>query len=76
MSEYVYVNAGNDRNGNARRGWIEYQDGCQIEFYPEDCIGHYALPPEGRPIRSVTALQITITNYRELLSLSRSGIPT
>ena len=76
MPEYVYVNAGNDRNGNARRGWIEYREGQRISFYDEGCIGISALPEQALAVASFEPLQVTPGEYRRLLNLVRSGIPT
>ena len=41
--EAVYVNAGNDRNGNPRRGWIIVEGGLHRAFVDEGYVGAAAL---------------------------------
>ncbi len=40
----IKINAGNDKNGNGRRGWIVYaQDGDLIDFVRDDGTGEWGL---------------------------------
>lgn len=84
MEDFVqYVNAGNDRNGNPRRGWIHYR--CVIEgtwfcdgFYEEGFEGVDAPPKQVRQLGADTGtcmlrtLFITPAQYRELKRIKGS----
>lgn len=86
MEDFVqYVNAGNDRNGNPRRGWIHYR--CVIEgtwfcdgFYEEGFEGVDALPKHIRQLGADTGtcmlptLFITPAQYRELKGRKRAKV--
>lgn len=70
----VYVNAGNDRNGNPRRGWIHYTaHGTIVRFYNEGYDGRQAIPTRYIPTRyrkfadGSPALRITPGQYRDLV---------
>jgi len=65
----VKVNAGNDRNGNPRRGWLVFspQRGAST-FFDEGYLGIHAVPIELRAAARITPeLEITPRQYRALL---------
>lgn len=44
----IYIDAGHDRNGNAKRGWlITDQDGAFTDFIDEGSMGRAALAQSG-----------------------------
>ncbi len=74
ISAAIYVNAGNDRSGNPRRGWIVYRSDltgrlCETGFVDEGYAGNGALDSAGIPreIASWRSLAITPGEYRRLM---------
>jgi len=63
----IKVNAGNDRNGNPRRGWL-YIGRRGSKFFDEGYLGTGAVPPSLRSAaRDAPELEITPRQYRALL---------
>lgn len=73
----VYISTKNDRNGNARRGWIRYQsmvvgsEGYTIcaarAFYNEGSLSYGAIPQEYRKLPITEKLAVTPGQYREYM---------
>lgn len=70
----VYVNAGNDTNGNPRRGWVIMDGPNRRAFVDEGYEGKAALRKACPTSRGddYNALAITLGQYRTLKKLPRS----
>lgn len=66
MRFLVYIATKNDRNGNPKRGWVEYEvvDGYAVEraFHDE---GYAGLPSELRKVPVTGRFQVTPGEYQE-----------
>lgn len=69
----VYVNAGNDNNGNPRRGWLVVDaKGDTVDFVDHEYAGRGALEKKYPGIGRSIELTITPACYRALRKLARS----
>jgi len=60
----VYIDAGRDRNGNPRRGWIVYDETGRVDHFVDEGYRGSAARPTGVP--DMEALKITPGEYRRL----------
>lgn len=72
----VKINAGNDRCGNPRRGWIAYSDGgVVIEFFDEGHGGLGSVPPHlSKMANDAPLIMVTVSEYREMKKFSPGAI--
>jgi len=75
MALAIKINAGNDRNGNPRRGWIIADDqGSFIDFVDEGYSGSGALKVSPYAnFTSTEAIDVLPATYRDALSQSKSN---
>ena len=67
----VGVDAGNDNNGNPRRGWFVYdKTGKYLGFIDHEYVGRAALRALGNNIELSDGLGITVSTYRGVLKES------
>lgn len=68
MAIAIYVDAGHDKNGNPRRGWIitSETNGSFVDFVDEGYEGISALRRDYGHTPATRALPITPACYREL----------
>ncbi len=68
----VKVNAGNDRNGNPRRGWLLLGAGGRSAFFDEGYQGSGAIPKQYRHLAvDAPELEITPRQYRALVKFTK-----
>jgi hypothetical protein len=68
MSLAIHINAGRDRNGNPRRGWIIADDGGSfIDFVDDGYQGAGALRQSGygSVTQTTTSIDVTPSVYRD-----------
>lgn len=62
----LYLDAGNDKNGNPRRGWLLVSsDGTFYDFVDEGYSGHSALRQQYPNVVSTERIPTTPAFYRE-----------
>ncbi len=71
----IHINAGNNTNGNPRRGWIiADNDGQFVDFVDEGFQGTGALRVAGyNELPRTKTLKVTPATYQELRRESRRG---
>jgi hypothetical protein len=77
MSLAIYIDAGHDRNGNPKRGWIISDDeGSFIDFVDEGFQGNDALRVSGYGSvpRTSTAIEVKPSTYRDAYRQSHGGV--
>lgn len=77
MALAIKINAGNDRNGNPRRGWIIADDnGSFINFVDEGFSGTGALAAAGyADLPRTEAIDVIPATYRSAYRQSQSDSP-
>ncbi len=69
----IYVNAGNDSNGNPRRGWIIADpSGNFVDFVDHGYEGTGALKPKYPGIPRTPEIEVKPSVYRDLVRQSRA----
>jgi len=77
MSLAIYINAGHNRNGNPRRGWIiADDDGSFIDFVDEGYQGTEALRQSGygNVTPTTTSIDVTPSVYRDAYRQTYGGV--
>lgn len=68
----IYINAGNNSNGNPRRGWIITDgDGDFADFVNEGYGGKQTLREAGYSLPSTPPISVTPGTYRNFMRSSR-----
>ena len=67
MSEIIRLNAGNDRNGNPRRVFVEISKGSLTGAWDEGYNGSDAIPSRKRNKWTGLTINTTPAEYRDLI---------
>lgn len=73
----IYIDAGRDRNGNAKRGWlITDQDGAFTDFIDEGSMGRAALTHGGYGnVPSTQRIEVAKSVYRDAYHHAYDKLP-
>ncbi len=69
MAEIIRLNAGNNRNGNPRRVFVEISKGAITGTWDEGYDGSGAIPARKRNKWSGLTIDTTPAEYRDLISM-------
>jgi hypothetical protein len=73
----IHINAGNDRNGNPRRGWIITEDtGRFVDFIDEGHQGTSALQATYSSANRTQTIDVLPSVYREAMRQAYGNLPT
>lgn len=75
MSEIIRLNAGNDRNGNPRRVFVEIAKGQITGAWDEGYEGSHPIPTPKRSKWGGLTLMTTPAQYRDILGMKLPTFP-